>query len=163
MTMIKINKPDTSKAVDDVMTLNGTEFPITLLPLEQKDFFKKFNAFRRRKNAYNPVTKLMDLQTYFDDEDPKYISTVEDLLDAHVLNFHGISIDGETELDGTKRENKILLGSIRVEDNEDIPLEDPQTKEKVIITQKRERPFSALIFDKCMELAKVTAKAEIKN
>jgi hypothetical protein len=145
------------------MTLAGQEFEIELLPLDQRDFRKAMSPFSKRKNAYNPVTKTMDLQSYFDDDDPEYQKAIDDLMDKHIKNFWGISVDGETQLDGTVRENKLLLGSIRVEDKEVIEFEDQATKEKGVFKQKRERFFSALILDKLFDLAKVRAESASKN
>ncbi len=65
-------------------------------------------------------------------------------------------------LDGTVRENKLLLGSVKVEDVEDIEILD-EAGGKSYIKQKRIRFFRSLIFDKAMELAAVTAESEIKN
>jgi hypothetical protein len=161
--MIKLSKRQTEIPIEDTMRLADTEFPIELLPLDQKEFLKMMSPFRRRKNAFNPVTKQMDLQTYFDDDNPKYQQAIDDLMDKHIRNFKGISLDGETELDGTNRENKLLLCSVKVEDIEEIPMEDPETKEKAVIHQKRERFFSALILDKLFELAKVRAEVATKN
>ena len=58
---------------------------------------------------------------------------------------------------------RVLLGSVRVEDFEEIPIEDKETKEKAVLKQRRVRPFRALIFDKAVELAQTIAEAELKN
>ena len=161
--MIKLNRPQTDVAIETMMTLAETEFPIELVPIDQKEYVRKMGQFRRRKNAYNPVTKTMDLQTYFDDDNPEYQKSVEDLLVDHIKNFKGVSLDGITELDGTLRENKLLLMNVRVEDYEVIEFEDKATKDKAEFKQKRDRYFSGLILDKLFELSKIRAETSTKN
>lgn len=161
--MIKLNRPNVDAPIETTMTLAGVEFPITLIPLDQKYYLKRMSGFRKRKNAYNPVSKTMDLQTYFDDDDPEYQRVVEDILTEHIVNFKGISLDGTTELDGTIKENKVILINVRVQDFEVLEWEDDATKEKGKFKQPRDRYFSGLILDKLFELAKIRAEVSGKN
>jgi hypothetical protein len=161
--MIKITQPNALKPIETTMKIGETEFQIELLPLPRKNFWKAMSEFRKRKNAFNPVTKIMDLQTYFDEDNPKYQDAIDNMIDKHVINFKGISVDGETEIDGTLKENKLLLASLTIEDIEEIPVEDPETHEKAVITQKRERLFRTLIIDKLLDLAKTKVETEVKN
>jgi hypothetical protein len=165
--MIVLKKKDPGASVETTMTIAGTEFSITLLPLPLKDHMDAFAPFRKRKNVPNPISGRMEFMEYFDDKDDKYLKVAEDLLDKHVVNFKGVAIPGAdgqpVELDGTKRENKILLGSVKVEDFEEIRVIDPETKEEAVIPRPRMRYFRALIFDKCNELADTIAEAVEKN
>lgn len=160
--MIRLKQNDPDVPVDTTMTLAGEEFPITLLPLPLKDQAAPFNRFRKRKNVPNPISGKMELVEYFDDKDPDFQKAAEDLLDRHVKTFSGIA-GPDGELDGSQRANKVLLGSVKVDDFEEIRVIDPETKEEAVIPRPRTRYFRALIFDKCNELAETIAEAETKN
>ncbi len=160
--MIKLKKHQTNTPVVTEMELAGCKFEIELTPIEPSEVVKLFTKFRKWRNVYNPISKQMEIQHYIDDTDPEYLSFTDNLLDKIVKNFKGISDENGNPLDGTVRENKLLLGSVKVEDVEDIEILD-EAGGKSYIKQKRIRFFRSLIFDKAMELAAVTAESEIKN
>jgi hypothetical protein len=160
--MITLKQNDPGVPIETTMTLAGEEFPITLLPLPLKDQAAAFNKFRKRKNVPNPMSGKMELVDYFDDKDPDFQKAAEDLLDKHVVTFSKIA-GPDGELDGSQRASKILLGSVRVDDFENIRVIDPETKEEAVIPRPRTRYFRSMIFDKCNELAETIAEAERKN
>jgi len=160
--MINIKKHQPGTPIVTEMELAGTTFEIELVPQTDKENWEVFKPFRKRKNIYNPVTKNMETQTYLDDADPEFAKIADDRLDKVVRNFRGIAVD-DVELDGTRRENKLLLGSVQVEDTEDIEIEDAATGERAVIKQKRVRSFRQLIFEKAAQLGKATAEAATKN
>jgi hypothetical protein len=161
--MITLKKNDPGKPIETTMTLAGEGFPITLLPMLLRDQVVAFAQFRKRKNVPNPVSGKMEMMDYFDDKDEGYLKVADDLLEKHVIDFHGIGLNPGEELDGTLRENKLLLGSVKVEDVEEVKILDPDTKEVAIILRPRMRYFRNLIFDKCSELAETIAETETKN
>ena len=161
--MIKIGRHEIGKAVITEMELAGQKFEIELLPCEAQEFIDVIAPCRRQKSVLNPLLKKMEMISYLDDNDEKYRAITDDLLDKLVVNFHGIGDKDGIPLDGTARANKILLGSVKVEDFEEIPIEDKETKEKAVLKQRRVRLFRALIFDRAVELAQTIAEAESKN
>jgi hypothetical protein len=161
--MITLKKNDPDKPIWTTMNLAGQDFEIELLPLLERDRVSAFSEFMKRKGLVNPISNKMDFVEYMDYKDPRWAKISDDLLDKHVRNFKGIGGNNREELDGTIRENKILLGSVKVEDIEEIEIIDPESKEKAIVPKKRERYFYQLIFDKCTDLANTIAEAETKN
>lgn len=160
--MIKIGKRDPKVAVRTTMALEGQEFDIELIPLPEEERLQIFSPYVKRKYIHNPVTKKMDEVSYFQDEEGEMKKKSDDLLDKHIVNFWGVGTkDGP--LDGSLRENKLLLASIEVDDIEEIPVEDPQTKEVVVIRKPIKTIFRAKILDKCVELSKTIVEAETKN
>lgn len=161
--MIVIKKRDPNVPVRTTMELAGQSFDIELLPLTAKDRLEIFKPFEKRKYIPNPVTQLMNEVSYFQDDKGEFKTKREDLIDKHVINFWGIGENENTPLDGSKRENKLLIASIVVDDVEDIRVEDPQTKEIVVIKNHTKRNFGEKILDKCVELSKAIVEAETKN
>ena len=161
MLILRSNDPE--KPVETTMELLGERFDITLLPLPLKDQIAILAPFRKRRNVPNPVTGKMEMIEYFDDKDDKAEESMNELLCKHVITFSGIAGADGRELDGTKRENKILLGNVKVKDQEEIQVIDPETKERAIVLRPRVRNFRLLIFDKCNELADTIAEVSEKN
>lgn len=162
---IKMGSRDLTVPVRTTMELGGIKFEIELLPFSEKEQFAIFREFRKMKKVLNPVSKTMELIPYLDFEDgndKKLDEKMEKELDRIVRNFWGIGDLEGNERDGTLKENKLLLGSIKVEDFEEIPIED-DTGGKAIIKQKRTRRFSALIFNEAARLAETIIETEIKN
>jgi hypothetical protein len=159
--MIRLIRPSSGSSVT-TMSLAGQEFDIELLHITEEDRVKVFRKFRKNRQVVNPVSKQVEILPFFDDNDPAFKSSADDLLDQVVLNFHGIGDETGKEYDGTLRENKLLLGSIEVEDVEDIPITD-EAGDKAVIHRPRIRPFRALIFDKAVALSKAVAEADKKN
>jgi len=161
--MIRIGRREAGKVVSTAMELAGQEFEIDLIPYEEKKQSEVLAKFRKTKNLVNPVSKRLEVITYFDDKDNSYQDVANELLDQLVRDFRGIGgLDGKA-LDGTKKENKVLLGSVQVKDVELIEIEDPDTKEKAIVKKPRTRIFRDMIFEKASELASTIAEAEEKN
>lgn len=160
--MITIKRRDLALAVKTTMELAGETFEIELLPLEEQERLKIFEPFMKRKYVNNPITKKMDEVSFFQDDNEELKKKADDLLDKHVINFYGIG-DKDGPLDGSIRENKLLLASLEVDDIEEIPFEDPQSKEIVVIKKPIKTLFRAKILDKCVELSKTIAEAEGKN
>jgi hypothetical protein len=161
--MLILRSNDPSKAVETTMELAGETFDITLLPLAIQDYAAAFAPFRRRRNVPNPVSGKMELVEYFDDTDQKAEKVAHELLDKVVIDFKGIAGPDGKELDGKVRENKILLGNVKVKDQEEVKVFEPETKEEAVILRPRTRYFRNLIFDKCQELAETIAEVAEKN
>lgn len=160
--MIKIKKPKPDKVITTEMTLAEETFEIDLMPITEEERIEAFKPFRRRRSVENPRSKQMELVTFFDDDNPGFKRTAEDLLCKVVVNFRGIGDADGNSIDGTVRENKILLGSLKIKDIEDISVVD-ENGQAAFIKQPRERYFRALILDKAVELSQATAEAETKN
>jgi hypothetical protein len=160
--MIKLRRNEPNKSIIAEMTLAGETFKIELIPFSEQEQIKLFKPFRKTKNVVNPLTKRMEIIPYLDNSNVDYMKMSEDLLDKIVVNFWGIG-GADGELDGSVRENKILLGSVQVDDVEDITVVDQDTGEKAIIKQPRTRKFSALIFDKASKLAGTIVEVETGN
>lgn len=161
--MIKLKRRETGKPVITTMKLAGQPFEIEMLPLEEKERLKLLKPFLKSKYVHNPVSGKMDAVSYFDDADDKGEKVINDLLDSIVVNFSGVGDTDGKELDGSMRDNKILLGSVEVESIEEIVMEDPETKEKITINRPRKTLFRNLILDKAVELSKTMVEAEVKN
>ena len=168
--MIKIKKPKTDKAITTDMTLAGETFEIDLMPLTEEERLNIFKTFRKRRNILNPISKQMEVISYFDDDDPKFQKAADDLLDKVIVDFRGLGEEENPDnptgklipLDGTLRENKLLIGSVKVKEIEEIPIVD-ENGQTANIKQPRERYFRTLILDKAVELSQATAEAETKN
>jgi len=160
--MIKIKKPKLNKVVTTEMTLEGEIFEIDLMPLPEEERLKMFRPFLKRKNVQNPFSKQMEITTYMDYNDEAFANVADNLLDHVVINFRGIADEKGSPLDGSLRENKILLGSIKVNDIEEITLVD-ENGQSATMHQPRERFFRTLIIDKAVELAQAIAEVERKN
>jgi len=160
--MIKIKKPAIGKAITTEMTLAGETFEIDLMPLTEEERLNVFKIFRKRKNVVNPITKQMELVSYFDDNDLEFQKLADDLLCQVIVDFRGIGNGNGEPLDGTLRENKLLLGSLKVQDIEEISIVD-ESNQTAVIRQPRERYFRTLIFDKAVELSQAIVEAETKN
>jgi hypothetical protein len=161
MLILRSNDPE--KPVETTMDLAGETFDITLLPLPLKDQIAVFAPFRKRRNVPNPVTGKMELVEYFDDKDDKADEIMNELLCKHLITFSGIAGADGRELDGSKKENKVLLGNVKVKDQEEIEVFEPETKERAVVLRPRIRHFRMLIFDKCNELADTIAEVSEKN
>jgi hypothetical protein len=161
--MIQLKQRDPDIPVETTMTLIGQEFGITLRPLPRKERVTAFAEVSKRKGLMNPVTNKMDFVDYFDYKDPKVREILDNLLDKCVIDFEDIILNGAT-LDGKLRSSKIAVGSIKIEDVEEIKILDPDTGLTAsIIPRPRTRYFSELILDKCEELAEISIEAETKN
>lgn len=160
--MIKISKRKIGVPVVTEMELAGQRFEIELLPTDDMQLFEDFKPFRKTKPVLNSYTKKMEQFTYLNEDDPAFLKVAEKRLLKIVNNFWGIAGNDGVELDGTKDENKLLLGSVQIEDTEDINVEDGAGG-TAVIKQPRVRPFRTLIFEKAAELGKAVAEAEIKN
>lgn len=158
---IKLTRNESGKSIRTEMELAGGKFEIELLPCPEKEWWKQFLPFSKTKNIPNVLTKAMNMLEYFDTKDPGYEKLVEDLLDKHVINFWGIEVNGKL-LDGSLRENKLLLGDFKIEDDEIIEYTDGEGK-KGRFVQKRERYFRILIIEKIHDLARLKSEAETKN
>lgn len=162
--MIKLKKRSAGVPVTVEMELAGEKFDMEIIPKPRSEQAEVLAEFKKTKTVPNPKTGRMEVVVYYDSDkatNDKYEKKANDLLDEIVSNFHGVG-NSEGELDGTKRDNKILLGSVLVEDVEEIQIED-ESGEKAVIKQPRKRMFRQLIFDKSTELADVIAEAETKN
>ena len=160
--MIKIQKAKPDEAVTVEMTLAGETFEIDLMPITDEERINAFKAFRKRKQLYNPLSKGMELVSYFDDEDPAFRKAADDLLDKIIVDFRGVGDAEGNPIDGKLLENKLLLGSISVEDVEEIPVVD-ESGATSIIRQARKRLLRALIVDRAVALSQATAEVDEKN
>lgn len=160
--MIKIKRKQLDVPVTVDMELSGVPFEIELLPLPQKEWIRILEPFRRRKSVLNPSTSKMEITNFTDEDSVKYMEVTDDLLDRLIRNFRGIAGENDKELDGTLKENKLLLGSIKIEDVEEIQIQD-EAGDKGVIRRPRTRMFRQLIFEKATELADTTVEAERKN
>jgi|WetSurMetagenome_2_1015567.scaffolds.fasta_scaffold00088_42 hypothetical protein len=160
--MIRIKETVEGRAVTCEMELAGDTFEIDLMPISQEDRASVFKLLRKHKQLVNPVTKAMELVPYFDDQDPAIQKAFDDLLDRVIVNFRGIGDSDGNPLDGTIRANKILLGSIKVKDVEDIAVTD-ESGAVTTFKQPRERYFKSLIIDKAIEVGSAFAESDSKN
>jgi hypothetical protein len=160
--MIKIKRPVVNKTITTEMTLAGETFEIDLLPITEDERLDVFKPFRKRRNVNNPITKQMEIVTYFDDNDPGFRKAADDLLCKVIANFRGIGDEKGLAIDGSLKENKLLLGSVKVQDIEEITVMD-ENNQTAVIKQPRQRYFRALILDKAVELSEAAVETEIKN
>jgi hypothetical protein len=144
------------------MTLAGATFEIDLMPISERERSDAFKQFHKNKQLVNPLTKNMELVPFFDINDPEFRQVAEDLLDKVIVDFRGIGDNDFVPLDGKLRENKLLLGSIEVEEEEVVDLLDANG-EKAAMKVPRTRFFRTLILDKAVSLSKAIAEADEKN
>ena len=160
--MIKIKRKQLDMPVTVDMELSGVSFEIELLPLPQKEWIRILEPFRKRKTVLNPSTNRMEIASFTDEDSEKYMEVTDALLDRLVRNFRGIAGENDQELDGTLKENKLLLGSVKIEDMEEIQIQD-EAGDKGVIRRPRTRMLRQLIFEKATELADTTVETERKN
>lgn len=160
--MIKLRKPSAEKVVTTTMKLAGEEFEIDLVPLTEEDRLNIFRKFRKKKSIHNPVTRAMEMLTYFDDDDAGFQKAADELLCKIIVDFRNIADVNGVPFDGKLEENKMLLGSVKVDYIEDITVVD-ESGQTAIIKQPRERYLRASIIDKAVELSSTVAEAEAKN
>lgn len=161
--MLKIKKAVMNQPVTTTISLLGQDLDVELLPLSEESYSNTFRPFRKRTSKYNPMTKQMDLQTYFDDENAEGLrKALDDTLVRVLVNFHGTIGEDGLPLDGTLNENKLLLGNILVDDIETIDIID-ESGQKAVLKVPKKRRFEWLIIEKAKELSNSAASVEIKN
>lgn len=161
--MIRIFSHEPGTPVVVPMELAGQKFDMELIPDDGKELEDLLKTFRKRKNVHNPITKQMEIHTYYEEDDEKVKAAFEDRLDRLVKNFWGIGDRDGNPIDGTIRANKIRLANVRVEVSENVEIVDPISKDTGIVLVKTTKRFREIIFEKIIELASTTAEADLKN